>query len=77
MNPLEDLGCRKFFPSVLTYVLFNNNCSNQPMHIKQLMITRNVKFLHVSAPGRRLQGVLITKACQYQHNDLGITAIKC
>jgi len=41
------------------------------------MITRNIKFLHVSAPGRGLQGILITKACQYHHNSLGIIAIKC
>jgi len=45
------------------------------MHIKQLMITRFLQFLHVSAPGRRLQGILITEACQYQHNSLGIRTI--
>jgi len=77
MKCLEDLGCRKFFPSVPTYVLFQNNCSNQPLHVKQLVIARNIKFLHVSAPGRRLQGILITEAYQHQHNDLGIAAIKC
>jgi len=33
----------------------------------------SIKFLHVLAPGRHLQGIKHKKTCKYQYCDLGIT----
>lgn len=53
-------------------IILTNNYSNQQFHTKRLKIIQNIKFLHVSEPGRQLQGIQNKNACGYQHNILGI-----
>jgi len=47
------------------------------MDIKRPKIVRNIKFLHVSASGRHLQGIKSTRYLQYEKNNLSILLMKC
>ena len=37
--------------------------------------TSYVLCLHISGPGRHLQGIQSAKICMYQHKNLGITLV--